>query len=82
MWRSLSFFALVKNNSMNIKNGLENKPTPDQPTTFDNADKCSQGTYYKNNYGSNVGGVYSNGESISTESSIWIKRREVSFLIY
>uniref|UniRef100_A0A914PJZ7 Uncharacterized protein n=1 Tax=Panagrolaimus davidi TaxID=227884 RepID=A0A914PJZ7_9BILA len=61
---------------MNIKTGLENNQTPDQPTTFDNADKCSQGTYYKNNYGSNVGGVYSNGETISTESFIWIKRRE------
>uniref|UniRef100_A0AC34FNU3 G-protein coupled receptors family 2 profile 2 domain-containing protein n=1 Tax=Panagrolaimus sp. ES5 TaxID=591445 RepID=A0AC34FNU3_9BILA len=80
MWKSLSFFTLVKNNSMGIKTGLEDSQTttPDQPVTFNTADRCADGTYLKNNYGSNVGGIDQNGESISTgsTSSIWIKRRD------
>uniref|UniRef100_A0A914YZ71 Uncharacterized protein n=1 Tax=Panagrolaimus superbus TaxID=310955 RepID=A0A914YZ71_9BILA len=80
MWKSLSFFALVKNNSLGIKTGLEDSQltTPNQPITFDTADRCSDGTYFKNNYGSNVGGVDPNGQSVITgsSSSIWIKRRD------
>uniref|UniRef100_A0AC34GRP6 G-protein coupled receptors family 2 profile 2 domain-containing protein n=1 Tax=Panagrolaimus sp. ES5 TaxID=591445 RepID=A0AC34GRP6_9BILA len=106
MWKSLSFFALVKNNSLGIKTGVIEKPastttekkqsnhgflwswlastsdnsapqssTPNQPLTFDTADACSSGVYFKNSYSSNAGGVDANGIPSATGSTVWVKRR-------
>uniref|UniRef100_A0AC35FNJ6 G-protein coupled receptors family 2 profile 2 domain-containing protein n=1 Tax=Panagrolaimus sp. PS1159 TaxID=55785 RepID=A0AC35FNJ6_9BILA len=101
MWKSLSFFVLVKNNSLGIKTGISEKPekqeksngnflwsffsaaqentpqssAPNQPVTFDTAEVCSSGVYFKNSYASNAGGVDENGVPSTTVSTVWVKRR-------
>uniref|UniRef100_A0A914PYE7 Uncharacterized protein n=1 Tax=Panagrolaimus davidi TaxID=227884 RepID=A0A914PYE7_9BILA len=101
MWKSLSFFALAKNNSLGIKTGVSEKTekqeksndnflwsffsaaqkntpqssAPNQPVTFDTAEVCSSGVYFKNSYASNAGGVDENGVPSTTGSTVWVKRR-------
>ena len=81
LWKSLSFFALVENNPLNIKTDAAPGKESNQPVTLETAPKCETGTYFKNNYGSGAGGVDKNrGDLVGVSTSMWVKRKRVRFM--
>ena len=51
--------------------------SPPQPVTFETAERCDTGTYFKNNYASSAGGVAASGAPVAGTTTYWLKRKSV-----